>query len=52
MSISDESLAEGAKAEGDHHTVVQNLGRDIRVANVILQVAHEEKIAGGVEAIV
>lgn len=52
MGIVHEPLAEGAEAQRHHHSVVQDLGGNIGLADVVLEVAHEEQVAGRVEAVV
>lgn len=52
MGVVDQPLAERAKAESHHHPIVQDLRRDVGLADVILEVAHEEQVAGWVEAVV
>ena len=52
MGVVDEPFAERAEPKGHHHAVVQDLGRDVRLADIVLEVAHEEKVARRVEAVV
>lgn len=52
VRVADEPLAEGAEPERDHHAVVEDLRRDVRLADVVLQVAHQEEVARRVEAVV
>lgn len=52
MSLIDEPLAEGAQPESNHHSVVENLSRDIGLADVVLKVTHQQEIPGRVEAVV
>lgn len=52
VSVVYESLSEGAQPQGDHHAVVQDLGGNVGLANVVLQVAHKEEVARRVKAVV
>lgn len=52
VRVADQALAECAQPQRHHHAVVQNLRRDVGLADVVLQVAHEEEVARRVEAVV
>lgn len=52
MCVVDEAPAEGAQPQRHHHAVVQDLRRHVGLADVVLEVAHEEEVAGRVEAVV
>lgn len=52
MRVVDEPLAEGAQPERHHHAVVQDLRRHVRLADVVLEVAHQQQVSGRVEAVV
>lgn len=51
VRIIDQPLAERAESQRDHHSVIQDLRRNVSLTNVILQVAHEQQIPRGMEAI-
>lgn len=52
VRVIDHSLAERAKPQSNHHAVIEDLGGHIGLADVVLQVAHEQKVASREEAVV
>lgn len=52
VRVVDEPLAERAQPQSHHHPVVEDLCRDVRLADVVLQVAHQQEVPGRVEAVV
>mmetsp|Transcript_17740 Transcript_17740/g.25122 ORF Transcript_17740/g.25122 Transcript_17740/m.25122 type:complete len:243 (-) Transcript_17740:990-1718(-) len=52
VRLCNESLAKGAESHGHDHSIVQNLSFNVGHRNIILQVTHQQQVAGRVEPIV
>lgn len=52
MGLVDQPLPERTQPQRHHHAVVQDLRRYVRLADVVLKVAHEQQVAGRVKAVV
>lgn len=52
MRIVNQALPERAQPERNNHAIVQDLGRDVGLADVVLKVAHQEEVARREEAVV
>lgn len=52
LGLADEAEAEGAKADLDDGPVVEDLGSDVRAADCVLEMGHEEHVARRVVVVV
>ena len=51
MGLKDQACTEGTESQHDHGAVEQDLRGDVCVANIFLEVAHEQQVSGRVEPV-